>query len=93
MCNAQAKHSVRSRAQTHLHAHVPNAAPLTAHEHLRIYDKFIITCETVKMTSFPTAISGVFHEPTSFRFNTSSHFYFTPAISLLALSADQGPCP
>ena len=64
-------HSTQSTDTPQARACVPNAAPLAAHEHLWIYDEFIITCETVKMTSFPTAISGVFHEPMSFRFNTA----------------------
>ena len=70
MCNAQAMYAVRSRAQYHRHAHVPDPAPLTAHEHFWICDEFIITGKTVKMISLPTAISDVFHETMSFRFNT-----------------------
>ena len=69
MCNAQAMYAVRSRAQPHLHAHVPNSALLTTHDRFGSVMSFTITCKTVKMISFPTAISDVFHEPMSFRFN------------------------
>ena len=72
MCNAQAMYAVRSRAQPHLHAHVPNSALLTTHDRFGSVMSFTITCKTVKMISFPTAISDVFHEPVSFRFNMAS---------------------
>ena len=66
--DVKAMHVVRSRTQHHLHAHERDSAQLTAHASWNC-DEFIQDCNTVKMTSRPTAISDFFHEPVSIRFD------------------------
>ena len=62
--DVKAMYVVSSRTQHHLHAHERDSAQLTAHASWNC-DEFIQDCNTVKMTSRPTAISDFFQEPVS----------------------------
>ena len=72
ICEVQAMYVVNSRALCHLDAFMHASALRCVHDLWDCDDLFLV-CQNVKTTSpLPTAVSYVFHEPMSFRFNKAS---------------------